>query len=173
MRLNPQTHNCYLQTEALWLEFSNTSVEFQKPAPRMQSSILLVEDDQDDIDLVKQAIEALQIKRRVEYFRSGQELIAYLKRTEVAPMVVICDVNLPGETGFDVKDSIIADPELKYKAVPFIFWSTTASERQIQHAYDLSAQGFFTKPTTFEALCETFSMIVKYWEKSEHPKKIF
>jgi CheY-like chemotaxis protein len=156
----------------LWLEIGSSTLEFQKPELLMQSAIILIEDDQDDVDLVKQAVELLGVTRPVEYFRNGQELIKYLRATEVAPMVVICDVNLPGETGFDVKDAIIADDDLKYKAVPFIFWSTTASERQIQHAYDLSAQGFFTKPTTFDTLCDTFKMIIEYWQKSEHPKKI-
>lgn len=137
-----------------------------------QSPILIIDDDQDDLDLIKEVANHLQIKRPINFFRSGDDLVNYLKSQTYAPFLIICDVNLPGQDGFDIKKRISESSELKYASVPFIFWSTSASEKQIQHAYDLPAQGFFFKPTNFDDLCATFQTIVDYWAKSQHPKKV-
>lgn len=134
--------------------------------------ILIVDDDIEDLDLIKEVIEHLNIERAIHYFRSGVELETFLQTSSEAPFLVICDVNLPEEDGFAIKKRISLNKELKYKAVPFIYWSTDASEKQIQYAYDLPAQGFFFKPSQFTELCETFKTIMNYWEKCQHPKRL-
>jgi len=80
-------------------------------------------------------------------FTSGFELISFLKSNAVSPFLIICDVNLPKTEGFEIKSQLANDRELKYKSVPFIFSSTSASEKQVQEAYDLPTQGFFQRPT--------------------------
>ena len=134
--------------------------------------ILIIDDDQEDMDLIKEVVDHLSIKRSIHYFKSGSELEAFLQTSAKAPFLIICDVNLPGEDGFAIKKRISGIKELKYKAVPFIYWSTDASEKQIQYAYDLPAQGFFFKPSDFTDLCDTFKIILNYWEKSQHPKRL-
>ena len=133
--------------------------------------ILIVDNDPDDLDLIKDVAEHLQITRPIHYFKTGQELEDYLRSSSKPPFFIICDVNLSGMDGFTVKKKISEDADLKYKSVPFIYWSTSASEAQIQFAYDLPAQGFFFKPTNFNDLCVAFRTILEYWEKSKHPKQ--
>lgn len=134
--------------------------------------ILIIDDDQDDLDLIKEVASFLKIDRPIHFFKSGDELVAYLRSNTLPPFLIICDVNLPGQDGFEVKKRISESEELKYSSVPFVYWSTSASEKQIQHAYDLPAQGFFFKPTNFDDLCETVKTLVAYWQKSQHPKKV-
>jgi CheY-like chemotaxis protein len=95
-----------------------------------------------------------------------------LEAHSVAQFLILCDVNLPNQDGFAVKKNISENEVLKYKSVPFIYWSTSASQKQIQFAYDLPAQGFFFKPNNFDDLCSTFKTIVEYWQKSQHPKRV-
>jgi CheY-like chemotaxis protein len=137
-----------------------------------QNAILIVDDDQDDLDLISDVVNHLNITRPVRYFRNGKELENFLQSDNNAPFLIICDVNLPDLDGFLVKQKISENPALKYKSVPFIFWSTSASEKQIQYAYDLPAQGFFFKPNNFDDLCDTVKTILSYWQKSQHPKKV-
>lgn len=134
--------------------------------------ILVVDDDEDELEMIKEASVYLKFKRPIHFFKSGNELIHYLISTGQSPFFILCDVNLPGETGFDIKKRIAENKELKYKSVPFLFWSTSASEKQIQYAYDLPVQGFFIKPNKFTALCDTFETILDYWQKSQHPKRV-
>lgn len=137
-----------------------------------ENPILIVDDDQEDLDLIKDVAEHLKLSRPIHYFKSGEQLESFLQASAYAPFLIICDVNLPEEDGFAIKRRISENPELKYKSVPFIYWSTDASEKQIQHAYDLPAQGFFFKPTNFNELCDTFETILHYWQKSQHPKRL-
>jgi CheY-like chemotaxis protein len=134
--------------------------------------ILIVDDDIDDLEMIQAAWTQLKLTRPVLFFHSGNALIQYLQIASEAPFFILCDVNLPGDTGFDIRKRIAESPELKYKSVPFIFWSTAASEKQIQYAYDLPAQGFFFKPSNFTELCNTFKTILDYWQKSQHPKRV-
>lgn len=136
------------------------------------NAILIVDDDQDDLDLIADVVRHLKIERPVHYFTSGKALEEYLLLKAAPPFLIICDVNLPDADGFAVKKRIADNPQLKYKSVPFIYWSTAASEKQIQYAYDLPAQGFFFKPNNFDDLCETVKVILGYWQKSQHPKKV-
>lgn len=137
-----------------------------------ENPILIIDDDQEDLDLIKDVAEHLKLNRPIHYFTNGDQLESYLKSTVRPPFLIICDVNLPEQDGFDVKKRISENPDLKYKSVPFIYWSTDASEKQIQYAYDLPAQGFFFKPSNFDELCSTFQTILHYWQKSQHPKRL-
>lgn len=136
------------------------------------NSILLVDDDADDLLMIQEAMRKLRIDRPIRYFQSGPEFITYLRSSEESPFLVICDLNLPGQNGFDVKQLITDDDLLRYRSVPFIFWSTNASERDVKRAYDMPAQGFFIKPGNFDELCETLDTIMSYWQKSQHPKTV-
>jgi CheY-like chemotaxis protein len=134
--------------------------------------ILIVDDDGDDLEMIKAASECLQLSRPIHFFRSGDELEQYLTTAPQAPFLIISDVNLGAVDGFALKKKISDNRELKYKSVPFVFWSTSASEKQIQYAYDLPVQGFFFKPSNFDELCATFKTMLDYWQKSQHPKQV-
>lgn len=132
--------------------------------------ILVVDDDEDDLMLIREAVDRLHLERPFRFFKSGKALLQHLQDDKEAPFLILCDVNLPGENGFEVKEAITSDNLLKYISVPFIFWSTSASEPDIRKAYDLPAQGFFIKPSNFDELCQTLKLILDYWQKSQHPK---
>jgi CheY-like chemotaxis protein len=134
--------------------------------------ILVVDDDEDDLEMIKIVWTQLDMSRPIFFFKNGNELIDYIKRSNQGPFLILCDLHLPGETGFDIKKRVAEDPDLKYKSVPFIFWSTDASEKQIQYAYDLPVQGFFFKPTNLNDLRSAFTTIMDYWQKSQHPKQV-
>lgn len=58
-----------------------------------------------------------------------------------------------------------------FNSVPFIFWSTTASEAQITQAYKLAVHGFFIKEISYEEIKKTFIDIINYWVRSKMPSK--
>ena len=137
-----------------------------------KNPILVVESDDDDIELIKMAVKQLKIDRPVVYLHTADQLEQYLNTHGAPPFFILCDVNLPGQNGFELHKHIAEKTDLKYKSVPFIFWSNVASEQQIQQAYDLPAQGFFIKPSNFDELCTEFEIIVNYWQQSKHPKRV-
>ena len=132
------------------------------------SPIYIVDDDSDDEDLVKEAFEELGITREVKFFRTAEGVLNELKN-DVVPFMILSDVNLPMMDGFQLREKILNETSITDKSIPFIFWSTSASEAQVKRAYDLSAHGFFLKGRSFKELKEKIQEMVKYWSDSLAP----
>jgi len=130
--------------------------------------IFIVDDDTDDEDFIRDAMEELGLVNELKFFHKAEELLSELKNTSVIPFMVICDINLPGMDGFQLREEVLKDGT-SGKSVPFIFWSTSASESQIKKAYDLAAHGFFIKGKTYKELKEGLNKIIIYWSLSQAP----
>ena len=128
--------------------------------------IFIVDDDTDDEDFIRDAMEELGLVNELKFFH--KELLSELKNTSVIPFMVICDINLPGMDGFQLEREVLKDGT-SGKSVLFIFWSTSASESQIKKAYDLAAHGFFIKGKTYKELKEGLNKIIIYWSLSQAP----
>lgn len=101
---------------------------------------------------------------------TGEELLQYLTSEGIIPFLILCDVNIPKMEGFELKAKLLEDNSLNYKSIPFVFWSSKLSKKQIQKAYDLGVNGFFVKGNTFEEIQKSLLDIVNYWQKSKVPK---
>ncbi|HEX8462879.1 MAG TPA: response regulator [Segetibacter sp.] len=132
--------------------------------------IYIVDDDIDDKEIVQEVWEQMGLENKLVFFSTGDELISQLKQKEETPFIIICDVNLPMVDGFEIREKLYNDPETRYKTVPFIFWSNSASKEQIKKAYDLGAHGMFIKGASFDELKKSFTKIVDYWQSSLTPK---
>ncbi|MDQ6815237.1 MAG: response regulator [Bacteroidota bacterium] len=134
-----------------------------------QAPILIVDDDTDDHFFLQSAWERLDFKNRLIFFVSGEELLIYLKKEKVIPFLILCDVNLPKMSGFELKEKLLKDDELNYPSIPFVFWSSIASQEQIKKSYDLGGNGFFIKGSSLEEIQQSLLNIVNYWIKSKTP----
>ncbi len=94
--------------------------------------VLIVDDDIDDHELTRHIFEDLQLTNELIFFPNGPALLQYLTQTKEAPFVILCEVNLPVMDGFELRKQLLASPSEKFQSVPFIFWSTVASEQQIK-----------------------------------------
>jgi CheY-like chemotaxis protein len=131
--------------------------------------IIVVDDDNDDNDILQEAWNNLGFKNPLVFFDSGEKALEYLKTQNVVPFIILSDVNLPKMDGFELKEKLLENAELNYLSVPFIFWSTTASETQIKKSYDLGGNGFFLKGNDFEGIKQSLVDIVNYWKNSKTP----
>jgi CheY-like chemotaxis protein len=130
---------------------------------------LIVDDDTDDRDLLQDAWKELEFDNELIFFGTGEEVLTYLLEEKVSPFLILCDVNIPKMDGFELKAKLLENPEINYTSIPFIFWSSLASNAQIQKSYDLGGNGFFIKENTFEGLKQSLIHIVEYWKKSKVP----
>ena len=133
--------------------------------------IYIVDDDAEDEDLIKDAFEDLGIHNELRFFRSAADVLAELTNQKEVPFIIISDVNLPKMDGFQLREKILNDSNISDKTIPFIFWSTSASEAQIKRAYDLSVHGFFLKSRTFKELKRQIQEMISYWSDSLAPQQ--
>lgn len=135
-------------------------------------AVWLIDDDKDDHDMVTDIFKELGMTNELVFLSGAEDAIKKLEAAAVAPFMIICDVNLPKMDGFKLRDFMLNNPSKKFHSVPFIYWSSFASEKQISQAYELSAHGFFIKETNFKEMKETFLQIISYWQKSKMPSKV-
>jgi DNA-binding NarL/FixJ family response regulator len=77
---------------------------------------------------------------------------------------------MPQMDGLKLRKEVDKDQKLRKKSIPFIFFSTGASDKQVTDAYEMTVQGFFLKDNTFAETKETLDLIFAYWRKCKHPK---
>ena len=137
----------------------------------VDKAIWIVEDDADDHDLIRHLFKELNWPCSLELFATGEQMLERLESSSAAPFMIITDVNLPKIDGFALREKMLQTPNNKFHSVPFIFWSTHASEAQVRHAFELMAHGFFRKEPTFEQWKITLAKIIDYWISSLLPSK--
>ena len=128
--------------------------------------ILLVEDNEGDILLTKEALEEAKILTSLSVVKDGEEAFDFVRRTgkytnASLPDLVLLDVNLPKKNGHEVLQYIKGDEELKH--IPVIMLSTSSSERDINLSYNNYANSFITKPVDAGDFLSLIITIVNYW----------
>ncbi len=131
--------------------------------------IIVIDDDEEDCELFKDACTQLKIKNEIIIFNRSDLVLDYLSTMNKQPMFIICDVNMPLINGLELRQKINKNEKLRFMAIPFLFWSTSGSEALIKQAYSLNIQGFFKKPDSMEELKKIITAIMIYWDYSYHP----
>ena len=138
-----------------------------------EAPIVIIDDDKDDQDILVDVANELNLPNKLQFFGNTNEAFAYLKSTSDKPLVIISDINLPQESGVELKRRIDEDYQLREKSIPFIFFSTYIEKRIVDIAYkELTIQGFFKKSNHYNEIKDTFKMIIDYWSVCKHPNSI-
>ena len=131
--------------------------------------ILLADDLDDDILLIKRAFRKGKITNPLQVVRDGEEAIAYLKgegkyanRAEYPlPDLMLLDLKMPRIDGFEVLRWIRQQPGLK--ALRVVVLTSSEDIRDVNQAYRLGANSFLVKPLEFEHFVETGKFLKDYW----------
>jgi CheY-like chemotaxis protein len=131
---------------------------------------MLIDDDKDECELMEDALRLANIENKLLCFHNGKAAIDYLMNTEEQPFLILSDVNMPEMGGLELRRSILKNDYLRSKAIPFIFYTTSAQKKTIVEAYEMNVQGFFEKPTLIQDLSNLLAEISSYWQKCHHPR---
>ncbi|WP_417354694.1 response regulator [Flavobacterium sp.] len=134
--------------------------------------IIIIEDDSDDRELLIHIFEELGkehgYENRLVLIEEAEDLVDFLKSDEARPFIIISDINMPKVNGFDLRNLIFSDTELRQKAIPFIFLTTARdNEKFLRKAYELSIQGYFVKPISYPAYKKLINDIITYWKNAQ------
>lgn len=132
-------------------------------------TILLVDDNEDDQLLLRQAFSRVRPTPALRVVSSGEEAIAYLQgdgpfgdRNEFPlPDLVLLDLKMPRKSGFEVLEWIRAQPHLRGLCVVVLTSSEAAWD--VKRAYDLGASSFLVKPVDFQEFKNMCELIRTYW----------
>jgi len=132
-------------------------------------TILLAEDDPNEVFLIQRALEKVGLKSPLRVARDGQEAIDYLNHQgdfadpalNPVPTLVLLDLKMPRKNGFEVLDWLRQQPGLKRMFV--VVLSSSGEISDINRAYDLGANSYLVKPGSFETLTDLVKQLESYW----------
>ncbi|WP_207539615.1 response regulator [Sabulicella rubraurantiaca] len=131
-------------------------------ASRDDRLVLLVEDDPDDVILMRRALRRLPAPLQVEHLEDGERAIARLAdEQKPVPAVVLLDLKLPRLSGFEVLRWMRDQP--RAKRVPVVVLTSSALKDDVGRAYDLGANSYLVKPGAPEALAAMMADVDRYW----------
>jgi CheY-like chemotaxis protein len=142
----------------------------EEPSVQSKSfTVLLVEDDLNDIFLVKRAFKMAHIPNPLQVVTDGQEAINYLqgtgkyadRQTFPFPKLMVMDIKMPRRTGFEVLEWVKHNPILR--RVPVVIVSSSDNPDDINRAYELGANAYMVKPMDYRAVEHLFHSITHYW----------
>lgn len=123
-------------------------------------SVLLVDDDQDDIDLFQLAFSKVKVKSSVSFLKNGLEAIEYFQNPEnEIPSILFLDLNMPLMGGKEVLYKLRADE--RFRNLPIAIYSTSNSEGDIEDTLSLGANIYIVKPYNFTKLVEIIEKVLK------------
>ena len=122
--------------------------------------VLLVEDDPDDVELTLHTLQEARITNPIAVARDGEEALDYVfcrgacaGREDVAPRMILLDLNIPKIAGLEVLRQIKADA--RAKGIPVVVLTSSGDERDLVEAYRLGANSYMQKPVDFVQLQKT------------------
>src|SRR4051794_32905678 len=101
----------------------------------ISAQIVIVEDDQDDREMLTELIREVASNYEITFFSKPSEALKFLRCTTLQPFIILCDIDLPEQSGLNLKQKIDEDPFLRVKSIPFIFLSTTADKHIVAEAF--------------------------------------
>ena len=131
-----------------------------------KKTILLVEDNPDDVALTIRALKRNNLLNEVIVARDGAEAVELLFGDGATPPIampeiVLLDLNLPRISGLDVLRRIRSDA--RTKLLPVVVLTTSDEDRDKIESYSLGANSYIAKPVEFEQFSSAVKQLGIYW----------
>lgn len=131
-------------------------------------SILLAEDNQNDIELILDALNKKNLANRVIVVNNGVELLEYLryegkfKMREIGfPAVILLDLKMPLMNGIEALEAIRSDKALKL--IPIVMLTSSREEPDLKRCYELGVNAYVVKPVDFREFIDAVVDVGVFW----------
>jgi CheY-like chemotaxis protein len=135
--------------------------------------ILVVEDSANDAQMIRTALERGGVKATLSLVGDGIEAVRYLRgegrfrdrRLFPLPTFILSDVKMPEMDGLQFLRWVRSYPECS--GVPIIMLSVSASDVEVEEAYELGANAYLLKPGSLNELTELLRTTCDFWNRCE------
>ncbi len=125
--------------------------------------ILYAEDDSDDFESVKEALNHVTDRQLLLHAKNGQEAVSFIENATVLPSLIVLDLNMPVMDGKEVLQWLKQRDE--FKNIPVMVFTTSSREDDIKLCQKHNCT-FFRKPTLYRDLLHVAQAMLRLCEKS-------
>ena len=135
----------------------------------VEKTILLVEDNPDDVELNLRALRKHNITNQIVVMKDGAEALDYLfgaggylgRDTSEVPTLILLDLKLPKVGGLEVLRRLRKDP--RTKLIPVVVLTSSAEEKDVIESYSLGCNSYVRKPVNFAEFADAVRQLGLYW----------
>ncbi|GJQ60118.1 MAG: response regulator [Candidatus Scalindua sp. AMX11] len=142
---------------------------FMDMSNETNKKVILIEDDADHAELIVDVFQDEEVKNEIVLLRDGQEAVNFFQDTIIGEDhllslqidLVLLDINLPKVPGLKVLKFIRNLPELSL--IPIVVLTTSSDSQTIEDVYKYGANGYVTKPISYDDFVGKMKMLKEYW----------
>ena len=130
------------------------------------AEILLVDDNEDDVFLTREAFDAANLRVNLHHVDNGLKCLQYLRKEGVYaltpnPDLILLDMHMPVMDGYQVLSEIVKDEKLRH--LPVVVLTTSYEAADILKMYGLRCNSYITKPVDFDKFVKAIGQLAGYW----------
>ncbi len=140
------------------------------------SRLLIVEDDPNDVELIRLALNSYPFVNQMDVAEDGEQALLYLLGQgdlppgHPLPRMVLLDLKLPKVSGLQVLEAIRRHPRTHNLVV--VVMTSSAENRDIEACYNLGANSYIVKPLDFQQFQNVSQQVGVYWMQLNQPPRI-
>ena len=138
------------------------------------TTILLAEDDAQDVELTLEALSEHHLANQVVVARDGAEALDYLysrgnfkNRPPGNPAVILLDIKMPKIDGLEVLKKVKSDEKLKM--IPVVMLTSSREERDLMESYQSGVNAYVVKPVNFQEFVRAAKQLGIFWAILNEP----
>ena len=130
------------------------------------AEVLLVEDNEDDVFLTREAFDLTGLRVHLHHVDNGVKCLQFLRREgpygeAPTPDLILLDIHMPVMDGYEVLAEIVKDDKLKH--LPVVVLTTSYEAADIQKMYALRCNSYITKSVDFDYFVKAIGQLAGYW----------
>ncbi len=134
-----------------------------------ERTILMADDDAEDCELAREALQATGRPLAVFFVRDGEELFDFLRhegeyqdaKAFPRPDIILVDFKMPRKDGRETIRELKLDP--RFRRIPVMALTTSNSEDDISFSYDVGVNAFIAKPVTYRDWVAVTDVLCRFW----------
>ncbi len=125
-------------------------------------TIFLAEDDIDDQEFLKDALQTIDPAIQLVSFSSGLKFISRLSETDDQhlPCLIVLDYNIPEINGAEILEQLRKQD--RYATIPKVVWSTSDSQLYRQNCLSCGARAYLVKPSSISGITEIAKEMLRF-----------
>ncbi len=140
-----------------------------EPATTITDTVLLVEDNHDDVELTLHAFKKHGLSDKLVVATDGEEALDYLfargkyasRNPSQIPRLILLDINLPKISGLEVLKQIRESETTRF--IPVVLLTTSEEHSDVIEGYKLGSNSYIKKPESFKVFEDVVSNLTDYW----------
>lgn len=127
----------------------------------VDSSVWIVDDDEDDRLFIRSAFQRTKKPIQVRILSDGDQLIPQLVNCTELPRLILLDINMDRQNGFETLQQVRSTPTFAH--LPIVMFTTSSDAADQQRSFALGANQYLTKPSRYDQLIALAEDLTEQW----------